>query len=115
MPQNETPLVFLATSLDDLKEFPELALKDAGYQLGLVQVGKEPTDWKPFTSVASGVREIRIKKEGAFRVMYITKLNETVYVLHAFEKKTQKTRQSDIDLAKTRYKDLLKDLGDKTK
>lgn len=107
MDSHEKPLVFLGTSLADLKEFPISAMQDAGYQLGLIQQGENPSDWKPFSTVGSGVREIRIKKEGAFRVMYTVKFKETVYVLHAFSKKTQKTKKSDIDLASSRYKELL--------
>ncbi len=80
MDSHEKPLVFLGTSLADLKEFPVSAMQDAGYQLGLIQQGENPIDWKPFSTVGSGVREIRINKEGAFRVMYTVKFEETVYV-----------------------------------
>lgn len=111
MPKDEIKIFFVASSLDDLKQFPDVAVKDAGYQLGLLQMGEEPTDWKAFPSVGSGVREIRVSKGGAFRVMYVTKFNDSIYVLHAFQKKTQKTRKSDIDLAKARYRDLLNELG----
>jgi phage-related protein len=66
----------------------------------MVQQGLEPSDWKPMPTVGSGVREIRIRDEtGAFRVMYVTKLDDVVYVLHAFQKKTQQTARRDLDLA----------------
>ena len=100
-------LRFVGSSLDDLKTFPELARKRAGYELHLVQTGQDPTDWKPFGSVGKGVREIRIKLEGTFRVMYITNIGDKVYVLHAFQKKTHQTSQKDITLAQQRLKSVL--------
>ncbi len=100
-------LKFVGSSLDDLKAFPELARKRVGYELHLVQTGQDPTDWKAFSSVGKGVREIRVKLEGAFRVMYITNIGDKVYVLHAFQKKTQQTSQKDIELAQQRLKSVL--------
>jgi len=58
-----------------------------------------PTDWKPMPSIGPGVREIRIKHEGQYRVIYVAKFADVVYVLHAFRKKTRKTRKQDIDAA----------------
>ena len=78
-----------------------------GYQLDRVQRGFEPIDWKPMSSIGQGVREIRIKQEGQSRIIYIAKFEDTIYVLHAFQKKTQKTRQHDIDVAKQALKDIL--------
>ncbi len=101
---DEKELIFLGTSLDDLKKFPLEARRESGFQLGRVQSNKEPSNWRPFSSIGSGVKEIRIKKEGAFRIMFVAKFKEQVYVLHAFKKKDQKTRKSDIELAKERYK-----------
>ncbi|PID50152.1 MAG: hypothetical protein CR991_03085 [Proteobacteria bacterium] len=93
-----------------LAAFPDEARRTAGYQLMLVQFGGEPDNWKPMTTVGQGVREIRIKKsDGAFRVMYVAKFEEAVYVLHAFQKKTQKTEQSDIELAQERFKDVVRE------
>nr|WP_215862717.1 type II toxin-antitoxin system RelE/ParE family toxin [Acidithiobacillus concretivorus] len=92
-----------------MRTFPLSARREAGYQLDQVQKGRDPDDWKPMNSVGPGVREIRIRDEkGAFRVIYVAKLPEAVYVLHCFQKKTQKTRKSDLDLAGQRYRDLLK-------
>ena len=96
--------MFTGSSLGDLREFPEKARREAGHQLNQVQLGLEPSDWKPMSSIGPGVREIRIHNDGEFRVIYITKLHETVYVLHAFQKKTQKTPRKDIELAKARLK-----------
>lgn len=76
------------------------------YQLGFVQLGFEPEDWKPMSTIGPGVREIRIHVDGEFRVIYIAKFEEAIYVLHAFQKKTQKTSKKDIDIAKTRLREL---------
>ena len=101
----ERPLIWLGTSLNDLIKFPVAVKKDAGHQLNSVQNGIEPDDWKPFNDIGAGVKEIRIKeREGIFRVIYVTKFKQGVYVLHSFQKKTQKTRKKDIDIAKARYK-----------
>jgi len=97
---------FCGRSLEVLRSFPAVAKREAGYQLDRVQHGLEPTDWKPMPSIGSGVREIRIMHEGQFRVIYIAKLAGAVYVLHAFQKKTQKTRKQDIDAAKQALKQL---------
>lgn len=106
------PIDFLGDSLDELKRFSEDARRQAGRQLDLVQRNKEPVDWKPMTSIGSGVREIRVRDEhGAYRVIYIAKLVDKVYVLHCFQKKTQATSKADIDVAKRRLKELLKGLA----
>jgi phage-related protein len=98
---------FVGSSLDDLKNFPAAARREAGFELSNVQSGLQPSDWKPMSSVGAGAVEIRIKDEaGTYRVIYVAKFEEAVYVLHAFEKKTQKTRKADIALAKARYKAL---------
>ena len=97
---------FFGRSLEALRSFPAVAKREAGYQLDRVQHGLEPTDWKPMPSIGPGVREIRIMHEGQFRVIYIAKLADAVYVLHAFQKKTQKTRKQDIDAAKQALKQL---------
>ena len=100
------PLKFSGSVLDDLRDFPAEARREAGFELYNVQIGVNPSDWKPMPSIGSGVREIRIHERGEYRVVYIAKFEEAVYVLHAFQKKTQKTRQSDIEIAKARYKDI---------
>ena len=98
------PLKFTGSSLADLRKFPVNAKREAGYQLNQVQLGFEPSDWKPVSCIGSGVREIRIHNDGEFRVIYITRLHETVYVLHAFQKKARKTPKKDLDLARARLK-----------
>src|SRR3954469_20868416 len=94
------PVEFRGGALDELRAFPEAARREAGYQLDQVQRGREPDDWKPMNTVGPGVREIRIRDtDGAFRVIYVAKFEDAVYVLHCFQKKSQKTRKADLDLA----------------
>ncbi len=103
------PLKWLGSSYDDLRKFEVNARREAGFQLDRVQRGLEPSDWKPMTSVALGVQEIRIHTESEHRVLYIAKFAEAVYVLHAFTKKTQKTDSRDIDFAKRRLGKLVQE------
>lgn len=96
-------LIWCGDSLECVKAFSDGAKRKAGYELRAVQRGKEPVDWKPMKSIGQGVNEIRVQDEsGAFRVIYIAKFDDAVYVLHAFQKKTQKTEKQDIELAKKR-------------
>ncbi len=105
------PIAFLGSSLDDLREFPSAARSEAGYQLDRVQHGLDPVDFKPMPAIGKGVWEIRIKDEaGQFRVIFIARLKDAVYVLHCFQKKTQKTSVSDIELSNKRLRDLLQGL-----
>lgn len=102
------PVKFLGDSLKCLRAFPDDAKHDAGYQLDQIQRGEQPDDFKPLPAVGKGVEELRIWDEsGTYRVIYLARLAEAVYVLHAFQKKTQATAQRDIDLAKARYNDLM--------
>jgi len=106
------PVEFLGTSLDDLRAFPPSAKREAGYQIDQVQNGLDPDDWKPMNTVGQGVKEIRVRdSDGAFRVIYVAKFADAVYVIHCFQKKTQKTNKADIDLASKRYRDLLQELS----
>jgi phage-related protein len=112
MSERSKPLEFQAGALDDLRAFPINARREAGHQLDQVQQGRDPDDWKPMSTIGQGVREIRIREtDGAFRVIYVAKFEAAIYVLHCFQKKTQKTSREDIALATRRYKDLLKELG----
>lgn len=99
-------LRFIGSSLDDLKKFPAEARRDAGFELDAVQRGFMPTDFKPMFDVGPGVYEIRIHLMGEWRVMYIARKTDAVYVLHAFQKKTQQTRREDMELARRRYAQL---------
>lgn len=94
--------------MEDVKAFPIEARKDIGYQLYRIQEGLEPSDWKPINNVGIGVREIRIHAGNEYRVIYVAKYDEAIYVLHAFVKKTTRTPKSDISLATERLRQLLK-------
>jgi phage-related protein len=100
------PVAFVGSSRDDLRAFPAEARRAAGFELGFVQRGLEPSDWKPINAVGPGVREIRIHVLGEWRVLYVAKFAKVVYVLHVFRKKTQKTRKEDIVLARDRYRQI---------
>jgi phage-related protein len=103
---------FRGGALDDLRDFPETARREAGFQLDKVQNGLDPTDWKPMNTVGQSVREIRIRDaSGAFRVIYVAKFADAIYVLHCFQKKAQATSKADLDLATNRYRDLVKELS----
>ena len=95
---------FVGSSLDDIRDFPKEVRQAVGFELNAVQRGLSPSDWKPMSQVGSGVMEIRIRVLGEWRVIYVAKLKDRVFVLHAFQKKTQKTRTEDIQLAQKRYR-----------
>lgn len=93
------------------RAFPEAARRDAGHQLDRVQRGRDADDWKPMKGIGPGVPEIRVRAaDGAFRVVYVAKFAEAIFVLHCFQKKSQKTSREDVDLAAKRYKDLIEEL-----
>jgi len=101
----EKEIRWVGSAYADLLDFPTDARRHAGFQLSKVQEGLEPEDWKPFEEVGAGTREIRIREAGgAFRVLYVAKFEEAVYVLHCFQKKTQVTSQHDKRIAEVRYR-----------
>ena len=100
---------FLGDSRKALREFPQDARREAGYQLELVQLGLPAEDFKPMLPVGKGVEEIRIRDEsGAYRVVYTARLEEAVYVIHAFQKKTRTTSQRDVEIARDRFQQLMR-------
>ena len=101
-------IVWLGSSLDDLKLFPDTAKRGAGYWLHVIQEGREPFDTKPMPDIGAGVKEIRIHSQNEYRIVYVAKFKSAVYVLHSFIKKTQKTSKQDLALAKNRYKQAMK-------
>ena len=94
------PLVWVGTSLARVRDFPDGARQAAGHQLYRVQTGSDPEDWKPMRSVGAGVIEIRVHERGEFRVLYVAKFSEAIYVLHGFQKKTAQTRDADLGIAR---------------
>ncbi|MEF8770786.1 MAG: type II toxin-antitoxin system RelE/ParE family toxin [Candidatus Accumulibacter phosphatis] len=104
-------LRFLGDSLKCLREFPEDARHDVGYQLDKVQRGEQPDDFRPMPAIGKGVEEIRVWDDtGTYRVIYTARLADAVYVLHAFQKKTQTTAKRDVELAKRRFTELMMDV-----
>ncbi len=103
------PIRFLGDSLKVLRDFPKDARQNAGYELEKVQNGLAPDDFMPIPSIGRGVEEIRIwDGSGTYRVIYTARLEDAVYVLHAFQKKTQTTTQRDIETAKRRFDQLMR-------
>lgn len=112
--ENEKAIDWRGSSLVDLLAFPADARKAAGFELSKVQRGVEPGNWKPMSGCGAGVCEIRLYAfAGAFRVVYVAKFNEVIYVLHSFQKKTAKTSRHDIQIIKSRYDAVIEERGKK--
>jgi phage-related protein len=104
----DKPLEWLGDSRKALQSFPPLAQRIAGFELRNAQKGYQPADFKPMPSIGKGVEELRIwLEEGTYRVIYLARIREAVYVLHAFQKKTQQTSKRDLALARARLERLL--------
>lgn len=99
-------LYFVGSAQKEIREFPNSARREAGYQLSRVQDGFDPKDWKPMKAVGPGVREIRIHEDGEYRVIYVTNMGDAVYALHAFRKKTQATPKAHIEKARQRLRQI---------
>jgi phage-related protein len=92
----------------ELQGFPEDVRLRIGHELYLVQTGEAPSDFKSMPEVGAGVFELRIRDDaGAFRVIYVAKFSAAIYVLHAFQKKSQRTSALDLELAIKRYRAIL--------
>ena len=105
------PIVLLGSSLEDLRAFPASGRRMAGHQLDRVQQGLEPDDWKPIPAIGQGVPEVRVREPaGAFRIIYTANLPGAVYILHAFQKKTQRTAKRDLDLTEARHTNLMRSI-----
>jgi len=109
VPANRKPLAWRGNSLGCVRAFSDAARQATGFQLNRVQNGQQPFDWKSLESVGPGVTEIRIWAEKGYRVIYLAKFAEAVYVLHAFEKKTQRTPKAELELARRRYRELIQE------
>jgi len=102
------PVEWVGTALDDLRSFPDDARRIAGFQIGRVQAGRMPHDWKPMSVVGPGVNEIRVRTSREHRVFYVAKFADAVYVLHGFEKKAQRTTLADIEVGRRRYREVVR-------
>ncbi len=107
----DKPLVWVGSTLEDVRSFPDEARRIIGYQLRRVQSGLMPSDWRPMRTVGPGVIEIRLRTALEHRVFYLARFAEAVYVLHAFEKRSRKTAQTDIELARRRLAEVMAHRG----
>jgi len=103
----EKAIGWRGSALDDVRAFPVEARREAGYQLHLLQQGQAPDDWKPMPVVGPGTIEVRIHVGTEHRVFVVSKFEEAIYVLHAFEKRTRQTPQTETTVAKKRLAELL--------
>ena len=101
------PIRWMGCSRADLAAFPADARSDAGFQLWMVQAGEAPLDWRPMQSFGPGVMEIRVHRGGGFRILYVARFREAIYVLHCFRKKTRETSRGDREMAKRRYDEVI--------
>lgn len=105
---------FIGSAKEDLAGFPKSARIRAGHELFMVQIGRDPGDWKPMSTVGMGACEIRVRDEtGTFRVIYVARFEDAVYILHAFQKKSCKTSSADLKLARRRYREA-RELADRS-
>lgn len=95
-------MAWVGSTLADLRALPAEVRRELGYDLRLVQRGLAARDGKAMSTVGAGVAEIRVRVGGAFRVFYVAKFPEAVYVLHVFQKKSQQTARLDLDLGRAR-------------
>jgi phage-related protein len=101
-------LRWVGSSLEDLREWPESARQRAGNQLRRLQEGVLPNDWRPMPSIGPGVAEIRLHAEGERRLFYLAKFAEAIYVLHVFQKHSDRTPQMHLELARKRLADVVR-------
>jgi phage-related protein len=106
---NAKPLLWVGASRDDLRNLPGAVRRELGFDLRRVQLGEMPRDWKAMAAVGPGVIEIRVRLGGAYRLLYIAKFAEAIYILHVFQKKTQQTAALDLELARARFKSVRRD------
>jgi phage-related protein len=92
-----------------VRAFPKPAKVDIGTELMRLRAGEDPIDWRPMPTVGAGVSEIRVQHNGQWRLMYVAKFDEGIYVLHAFRKTTQRTSPADIEVTRNRLRDLIKE------
>ncbi len=102
-------VIWIGSAKKDLQQhFSRMAQREAGHQIHRLQEGFDPKDWKPLHGVGPGIREIRIHAENEYRIIYVAQFEEALYILHSFVKKTQKTSQRDLELARERLNEVLK-------
>jgi phage-related protein len=115
---HEKPVVWIGSSLDDLKDLPEEVQDDIGYVLGGVQQGEFDASIKPLKGL-SGVYEIRADYDtDTYRAVYVVNLSNVIYVLHVFKKKSKRgseTPKQEMDLIRARLKRAKEDADEREK
>lgn len=100
-------IYWVGASREELLNFPKESRRKVGFQLRAIQRGQKPSDSKPMPTIGKGVEEIRIWTGEAYRIFYVARFEEAVYVLHAFHKQTQKISKQDIELGQKRYQKMV--------
>jgi phage-related protein len=96
----EKPVGWRGSSRKDVRDFPDDARTEAGYQLHLLQQGKQPDDWKPMATVGAGVYELRIHTATEYRVLVVTRFAEAIYTRsRRNRRRRQNTISSWLDIA----------------
>lgn len=107
------PVEWVGDTRATVRAFPRAARIQVGRELFRVQLGEDPLDWKPMRAVGQGACEIRVRAGNHYRLVYVAKFQEAIYVLHAFTKKSQATRLQDIRTARDRYRAMIEKRGTK--
>lgn len=100
-------IVWLGNTHEVVRGYADSVKRQLGYNLDKVQRGLDPYDWRPMSTIGPGVKEIRIHDYNEYRILYVAKFEECIYVLHSFVKKTQSIGRKDILLARQRYLDMI--------
>src|SRR3954453_11533746 len=107
VPSSAKVIRWVGSFRQDLRSFPKESRQRAGAELYRVQLGLQPLDFKPLNTVGAGVYEIRVHTRTAPRLIYVAQFAEAVYVLHVFQKRSQKTPRSELELARRRFAQLI--------
>lgn len=100
-------IYWVGSSREEISNFSKEARRKVGFQLRSIQRGQKPTDFKPMPTIGKGVEEMRIWTGEAYRIFYVARFEEAVYVLHVFQQKTQKTSKQDIEIGQKRYQEMV--------
>ena len=106
-------IFWVGSSMRAFQAIPERARLRFSYDLERVQDGSHPSSWRPMSTVGAGVVEMRVSADGAFRLLYVAKYPEGIYVLHVFLKKSRKTSMLDHEVARARLKAVLRARGER--
>lgn len=103
-------------SREVLSGFPQKVKQNFGFELWRLQQGERPSDYRPLPSIGTGVFELRDQDERAwYRLVYLSRVNDVIYVLHCFEKKSREMPGRDFEKARQRLKVVKARLGEERK